>query len=350
MTDEAGNDGDARIVAFDAASGLALLGLAEPWTDRPAAPPTFRAAELHEVVHWVGHGGTPLLGNDDAVLRALASFTSIRTRVVALPATEAEPDALDDLLVDRSPGTGDRGAPLLGEDGAVVAIVDQALEEGGGRARAISARRIEELLAAPRLERPYMKRSHLQFWSGTGVAAHNRPSHLAATASIGFRVAVLDHFRIEPWFEALIGFRAASTEEDEDEDGNVLSSRPTDLWWSLEAGVSFGYRIPVPNETSRDYVIPNVGVRLGWNKFEHRDDALASDCSQGPCAYVIERNLDRVKDFRPGIDLGLDVRHGKVRIGYRFFLDPTAVQAHSMHRVFVTFDGIPLPIRIGDSN
>ena len=46
-------------------------------------------------------------------------------------------------------------------------------------------------------------------------------------------------------------------------------------------------------------------MRLGWNKFEHRDDALASECSAGPCSYVIERNLDRVKDFRPGIDLGL---------------------------------------------
>ncbi len=350
VSNEGGVTADGEIVAFDQASGLALLRLDEPLPAGagPRPRPTMRAAVAGEAAEWTGHGGTTSLGAYDDALRDLAAFSPRPARVIAVPAADIEPDALDDFLIDRPPGQGDRGAPLVGADGALLGIVDQALDGGGGRTRVISSRRVAELLDGPRLERPYRKRSHLQFWSGVGVAAHNRPSHLAGTASLGLRIAILDHLRIEPWFEALLGFRAATAEEDDD--GNTLDARPTDLWWSVEAGVSFGYRVPIANETSRDYIVPNVGVRLGWNRFQHREDALVSDCSGDACRYVVERSRDQIKEFRPGVDLGFDVRHGRVRVGYRFFLSPQAVQAHSMHRVFVTFDGFPLPIAIGDSH
>ncbi len=350
VTSEGGIVSDGDIVAFDAASGLALLALDPPLPVGPVprSRPVLRAAVTGEPAHWVGHGGSPGLADYDATLRELADFSPRPTRVVAVPPADLDPDALDDLLIDRAPGDGDRGAPLIGADGALLGIVDQPLEGGGERTRVISARRVAELIDGPRLEKPYRKLSHLQFWSGVGVAAHNRPSHLAGTVSLGMRVAVLDHLRIEPWFEALLGFRAATAEEDDD--GNTIDARTTDLWWSIEAGVSFGYRVPIANETSRDYIVPNVGLRVGWNRFQHRDERLASDCSGEVCRYVIERSRDQVKELRPGIDLGFDVRHGKVRVGYRFFLAPQAIQAHSMHRVFVTFDGFPLPISIGDSH
>jgi hypothetical protein len=345
-----GSTTQAGITAFDESSGLALLRLDEPLGSPgpEGSRPTMRSAVPGEPAAWRGHGGSPGLASYDVGLRALTQFSAVPTRVLAVPPVDLEPDDLDDLLIDREPGTGDRGAPLYGADGALLGIVDQPVEGGAGRTRVISARRVAELLDQPRLEQRYRKRSHLQFWSGVGVAAHNQPSHLAGTATVGFRIAILDHLRIEPWFETLVGFRAAFSEEDDE--GVLVADRPTDLWWSLEAGLSFGYRIPVANDTSRDYVTPNIGVRLGWNKFQHRVESLASDCTDGPCRYVVRRTLDQVKQLRPGIDLGFDVRHGRVRIGYRFFLDPAAIQAHSMHRVFVTFDGLPLPIAIGDTH
>ena len=350
VTDKAGATADGDIVAFDSATGLALLHLDVPLPASavPRMRPPMRAAILDESVTWIGHGGTPALGTYDDRLRALANFSSVGARVIAVSPPDLEPDALDDLLIDRLPGDGDRGAPVLGADGAVVGILDKPLKDGGDRARVISARRVAELLDGPRLEKTYLKRSHLQFWSGAGVAAHNRPSHLAGTASVGFRIALLEHLRIEPWFEALVGFRAASATEDAD--GNTIDTRPPELWWSIETGISFGYRVPIANQTSRDYIVPNAGLRVGWNHFQHREETLVSDCSGAACQYVIDRSRDQVKEFRPGIDLGFDVRHGRVRVGYRFFLAPTAVQAHSMHRVFVTFDGFPLPISAGDSN
>ena len=59
--------------------------------------------------------------------------------------------------------------------------------------------------------------------------------------------------------------------------------------------------------------------------------------------------MDQLRSVRVGIDLGADVQHGPVRFGYRFFVDPAAPAAHSMHRLLITLDGLPLDIAIGDS-
>ena len=112
-----------------------------------------------------------------------------------------------------------------------------------------------------------------------------------------------------------------------------------------------GYRIPIFSEGSRNYLVPHVGFRLGWNRFEHRVESIDSLCGKAltSCSHTLERELNRESSFRGGVELGFDLRHGGVRLGYRIFLDPQNLEAHTMHRLLVTFDGIPLPIRIGDS-
>ena len=338
----------ARIVAWDRLHEIALLALDEPVPDVPI--PIFgpQPSVGTEVVAF-GHGGSVGLSVYDEDLRSLTTFTPLPSHVLSqrLP-TEEEREArvFPDFLIDRAPGDGDRGAPVVNEAGEIVGMVREAVSDGAGRTLVLPAAAITDLLDAPQ-DRKYRRPTHLQAWSGGGVAAHNRPSMIGGFARLGFRLVILDALRIEPWAEALLGTRAPFAITDED--GATTGSRPRDLWWSIDAGMDFGYRIPIPVEGSRDYIIPNAGFRLGWNRFQHGDETLRGVCVDEGCRWETTRALDQVREFRGGIDLGIDVRHGRLRLGYRFFLDPTAVAEHSMHRLVFTVDGFPLDIAVGDS-
>lgn len=338
----------ARIRSWDRVHGLALLELDTPVPD-PPTPGFGGPVEIGDALVALGHGGSVGLSVYDDDLRGLAGFSPLPVQVIGhrVP-TEEEQEAgiFPDFLVDRAPGDGDRGAPLLDEAGRVVGLLRSEVPDGGGRAVAIPAAALTDLLVAPR-DRKYLRPTHLQTWSGGGFAAHNRPSMIGGFARLGFRVAILDALRIEPWAELTLGTRAGFSETDDD--GDVVSPRPRDLWWSFEAGADFGYRVPIRVEGSRDYIVPNVGFRLGWNRFQHGEDVLLGECEDDGCRWTTTREIDQVREFRAGVEIGADVRHGRFRIGYRFFIDPTAPAAHSMHRLLFTVDGLPLDIAIGDS-
>lgn len=344
-----GHSSLARIVTWDRLHEIALLVLDEPVKDLPT--PVFAPhPRVGEALFSFGHGGSIGLSIYDEDLRALTTFTPLLLHVLSqrLP-TEEEREArvFPDFLVDRAPGDGDQGAPVLNTSGEVVGLLREGIDSGGGRALVVPAAALTDLLNAPQ-DRKYKRPSHFQTWSGFGVAAHNRPSMVGGLIRLGFRVAVLDALRIEPWVEGTLGTRAPFIEQDDE--GETIGNRDRDLWWSVEAGMDFGYRVPIPVEGSRDYIVPNVGFRLGWNRFQHGQESLVAACEGDDCSWETLRETDQLREFRAGIDLGVDVRHGTVRFGYRFFLDPTAVAAHSMHRLIVTFDGFPFDIAVGDSN
>jgi hypothetical protein len=235
-------------------------------------------------------------------------------------------------------------ASVFDEQGRVLGLVRGSVDRNAQRTAVIPAAVLLRLLAAPRAEHPYRRPHHLQSWGGLGLALHNRPTHLGTFATWGLRVVLWDSLRLEPWIEGLVGTRAPFQCPEGD-------YRPHDLWWSLDLGFSAGWRVPVAVEGSRDYVVPNVGLRLGWNRFGHRRDELLAVCDEGaPCRWVLDRSLDEERDLRVGIDLGLDIRHGAVRLGYRFFLSPSDLGGESMHRLVLTFDGLGLPIHLGDSH
>jgi hypothetical protein len=338
----------ARIVTWDRLHELALLKLDDPVPDLPI--PVFAPhPQVGDQLFAFGHGGSIGLSVYDDDLRALTTFTPLPLQVLSRRlATDEEREArvFPDFLVDRAPGDGDRGAPVLNRAGEVVGLFRDAIDDAAGRSLVVPASALTDLLEAPQ-DRKYVRPSHLQTWSGMGVAAHNRPSMVAGFLRLGLRVAVLDALRIEPWVEGSLGTRAPFIEQDEE--GATLSSRPRDLWWSVETGFDVGYRVPIPVEGSRDYIVPNVGLRLGWNRFQHTDQELVADCRGAPCRWETRKETDQQREFRAGIDLGVDVRHGRVRFGYRFFLDPTNVAGHSMHRLIITFDGLPVDIAVGDS-
>ena len=338
----------ARIVAVDPVDGLALLELEEP---APGVVTHLRRElpVLQEQVRIVGHGGATGLSDIHQIERELLTFSLVSARVAA------DPVVFEDLapaeqprwfLIDRGVGEGDGGSPVFDENGRVLGLLMQEVEDGGGRSIAVGAATLDDLIAEPRLEKRWHKRHHLQSWAGLGLVAHNRPSHIAGAILYGFRLVFLDSIRLEPWVEVDLGTRAPRPAEGD------LASRPRDFWWSIEAGLSVGYRIPMFVEGGRNYIIPTAGFRIGWNRFQHNVDSLVSSCAEGggDCGFQIERSVDQERSLRPGIDLGIDVRHGKLRFGYRFFIDPMAVRPHSMHRLVVTFDGLGLPIKVGDSN
>ena len=339
-----------HITAVDAIEGLARVELDEPAPDAPTTPLRRRAPELGEHVAIVGHGGATGMSDLYQVEREMLTFSVIHARVASAPVE------LDDLtpaeqprrfLVDRSLGVGDAGSPIFDQEGQVLGLLLEEVKDGGGRSIAVGAATLDDLVAEPELEKPWRKRHHLQSWGGLGLVAHNRPSHLAGAILYGLRVVLLDSIRLEPWLEVDLGTRAARAAEGD------LSARPRDFWWSVETGLTVGYRIPMFVEGGRNYIIPTAGFRIGWNRFQHKVDELVSSCDEGDaggCGFVLERSIDQERSLRPGIDVGIDVRHGKVRFGYRFFIDPMAVRTHSMHRLVVTFDGLLLPIKVGDSN
>ena len=344
-----GHSSLARIVTWDRLHEIALLALDEPVKDLPATAFADHPRVGEELVSF-GHGGSIGLSVYDEDLRALTTFTPLPLRVLSqrLP-TEDEREArvFPDYLVDRSPGRGDEGAPVMNGAGEIVGLLREAIEDGGGRALIVPAAAMTDLLRAPQ-DRKYKRPSHFQTWSGFGVAAHNKPSMVGGLVRLGFRVAILDALRLEPWVEGTLGTRAPFLEQNDD--GETTGSRERDLWWSVEAGMDFGYRVPIPVEGSRDYIIPNAGFRLGWNRFQHGRESLEARCAGADCSWEMVQETDQLREFRAGIDLGVDVQHGKIRFGYRFFLDPSAVAAHSMHRLIVTIDGFPFDIAVGDSN
>jgi hypothetical protein len=336
-----GSQTRARLVAREPEMGLALLRLDQPAVPEIARRPSLRTVVRGERVEIIGHGGTSQVPPWLTELGVMVSFSHLQATVAAVGPELEDESTFPGFLVDRSPGEGDLGAPIFDDDGEVVGLLAQTVEDGGGRAFAVSGAAIEALLAQPRLDQPKPRQSHFQSWGGVGLAVHNTPLHFAGAALIGARIAIVDQVRLEPWFELDLGVRdAVATPE----------PAPRTFWWSLETGLNVGYRLNIFNPRSRDYVVPNVGVRVGWNRFDHQDEAIVADCAGGDCRWVTESRLDREESLRAGIDLGLDVQKGPIRIGYRFFLAPSAVDAWSMHRIFITFDGFPLPIRFGDSH
>ena len=340
----------ARIVAWDRLHGLALLELSDPI--QGAGAPVFArdVPTIGDGAVLLGHGGSVGLSVEQSEIRDLTTWSPIAGRVVGVGAEPTDEELADlghpDFMIDRRPGDGDLGAPVLDGQGRVLGLVRRGVEGGGDRTLVTNPRSLADLLVAPR-ERRYVRPTHLQSLAGGGVAAHNRPSIVGGFARIGLRVAIIDAIKLEPWFEAAIGTRAPFSEDQPD---GTSVARGRDLWWSLDLGLDLGWRVPIPVEGSRDYVIPTVGVRAGWNRFQQRDEDLVAVCPDGGgCRWETQRTLDQVRSTRVGIDLGLDVQHGPVRFGYRFFVDPTAPAAHSMHRLFITLDGLPLNIAIGDS-
>jgi len=341
-----GHSSNAVITATHRDLQLAVLKLETRATAEAAPTLAESGPELGDPVRVVGHGGS--LGGDDQSLEAskLASFSELWAHIAAIPAGSAGGPAAG-FLLDRRAGPQDLGAPVFNSDGEVVGLVVELLDDAAGRTRALSTPELREFIAGKRSTRPYRRPHHLQTWGGTGIALHNRPSHLAALVTLGFRAVLFDRLRIEPWFEVDLGTRTALTDA---ETGDI--SRPRDFWWSLETGLHIGYRIPLHREGNRNYFVPLAGFRLGWNRFQHSVEEISSLCGKGGlnCEHSLERSLDRESSFRAGFELGMDLRHNAMRIGYRIFLDPTNLQAHSMHRLVLTFDGVPLPVQIGDSN
>ncbi len=342
-----------RIVAVDRYEGLALLELEDAAPAGNAAIVSGTGRTVGEELTMVGHGGSVGLGEGSLTLREMLTFSPLTVRVSALESQLGEGDLAPGerprrFLVDRGPGVGDEGAPLYDAEGLLAGLLLEAVDDAGGRALAVDATAIRDLVAEPRLEKPFVRAHHLQSWAGIGLAAHNRPSHLGATLSYGLRAVFVDQVRLEPWVEIVLGTRAGFPGSDE------VAGRPRDFWWSIETGASFGWRVRMFGEGSRNYVVPALGFRAGWNRFQHRVDELVTVCADDEnadgCSLVIDRSLDQERSFRAGLDLGVDIRHGPVRVGYRFFIDPANVNAHAMHRIFVTFDGGGIPLRVGDSN
>ena len=341
-----GHASKAAITATNRDLGLAILRLESKAPAEVARNLAETGPKRGDQVRLVGHGGS--LSSDDQSLEAssLASFSEIWAHIAAVPAANPSGPAAS-FLLDRSAGQQDLGAPVFNSEGEVLGLVVELLDDTAGRARALSSAVLREFIASSRSTRPYRRPHHLQSWGGTGFALHNRPSHIAALVTLGFRAVLFDRLRIEPWFEIDLGTRATLTDAETEE-----ISRPRDFWWSLETGLHVGYRIPLHRDGSRNYFVPLAGFRLGWNRFQHRVEEISALCGKGGvnCEYSLEHSLDRESSFRAGIELGVDLRHNAMRIGYRIFLDPTNLQAHSMHRLVLTFDGVPLPIRIGASN
>lgn len=336
-----GSQTRARLIAREPEMGLALLRMDNPAAPEYAIEPSTRRVEQGEPVAIIGHGGTSLVPPWLPELGAMVSFSRLAATVAAEGPEVGEEGPFPGFLVDRNPGEGDLGAPIFDADGEVVGLLADVVEDGGGRAFAVSGAAILRLLAQPRLDKPKPRQTHFQSWGGFGLAVHNRPLHLAGSALVGARIAIIDQVRLEPWFELDLGVREAVGEP---------VSTPQTFWWSLETGLNLGYRLNIFNPRSRDYVVPNVGLRAGWNRFDHWDESLVADCDGAECRWTQDSRLAREEGVRAGIDLGLDVQKGPLRIGYRFFLAPSAVDAWSMHRIFITFDGFPLPIRFGDSH
>ena len=336
-----GSQTRARLIAREPEMGLALLRLDEPAAPKYARVPSLRAVERGEVVEIIGHGGASQVPPWLTELGAMVAFSRL-TATVAATGPEVEDEGFfPGFLIDRTPGEGDMGAPIFDADGEVVGLLAQPVDDGGGRAFAASGAAILALLSQPRLDAPKPRQSHFQSWGGFGIAVHNSPLRIGGTVLVGARIAIVDQLRVEPWFELDLGVREAV--------GEPLPL-PEAFWWSLETGVNVGYRLNIFNPRSRDYVVPNAGFRIGWNRFDHYDESIVSDCDGQDCRWVTSSQLQRQESTRAGIDLGLDVQKGPVRVGYRFFLAPSAVDAWSMHRIFITFDGFPLPIRFGDSH
>ncbi len=345
-----GHGSIARLVAWDRLHGLALLKLDDPVLEitdpvLAAAVPTQGDAAI-----LVGHGGSVGLSIEQAEIRDLTTWSPIVGHVAATTADPIEEDIADlgfpDFLIDRRPGDGDSGGPVVDAQGRLLGLVRRPVLGGGDRTLVTNPKALSALLAAPR-DRRYVRPTHLQSLAGGGLAAHNRPSIVGGFLRLGLRVAVIDSIKIEPWFEATIGTRAPFSEEQDD---GTEVYRDRDLWWSLDVGLDLGWRIPIPVEGSRDYIVPTVGLRAGWNRFQSRSEDLVADCAEaGGCRWEIEHVVDQVRSTRVGLDLGADVQHGPVRFGYRFFVDPAAPAAHSMHRLLITLDGLPLNIAIGDS-
>lgn len=336
-----GSQTRARLVAREPEMGLALLRMDSPAAPEYAVRPSSRRVARGEEVVIIGHGGTSLVPAWLPELGAMVSFSRLTATVAAVGPEVEEEGPFPAFLVDRSPGEGDLGAPIFDAYGEMVGLLADLVEGGGGRAVAVSGAAVLALLAQPRLDQPKPRQSHFQSWGGFGLAVHNRPLHFAGAALVGVRIAIIDQIRLEPWFELDLGVREAVP-------GPVPS--PQTFWWSLETGLNVGYRLNIFNPRSRDYVVPNVGFRVGWNRFDRWDESLVAECDGAECRWVEDSELLRVESVRPGIDLGLDVQKGPLRIGYRFFLAPGGVDAWSMHRIFITFDGFPLPMRFGDSH
>ncbi len=337
-----GTERRGRIAATADDLGLALVLLTEPAPASLAAVPSTRMPERGEAVVLAGHGGAAQVPVWKPEVAALVRFSTVHAQVASDPVSMEEEGEFPAFLVDRLPGAGDLGAPVYDDFGALIGLLAEEVPDGGGRGLVVAGSVLAQLIAEPRRETPYALRSHFQTWSGLGMAVHDRPLHVAGSLVIGARVAILDGLRLEPFFEVDLGLRRPVGDPE---------PSPQSFWWSLETGLSVGYRIPIFNPRSRDYFVPVVGFRIGWNRFDHRDDALIADCSgDGGCRWTQDDTVIREESLRPGVDIGVDLRKGKVRIGYRFFLAPTMVQEHSMHRIFVTFDGFPLNLRFGDAN
>ena len=339
-----------RVVAWDRLHGIALLELVDPVVGVATPEVVATPPAVGDEAVLLGHGGSVGLSVEQSEVRALTTWSPLVGRVVATTDEPSEDEADElghpDFLVDRALGDGDIGSPVLDSQGRVRGLVRRGVDGGGDRTLVTNPRALVKLLAAPR-DRKFVRPTHLQSLAGGGIAAHNRPSIIGGFARLGLRVAIVDALKLEPWFEAAIGTRAPFSEDLED---GTSVFRDRDLWWSLDLGLDVGWRVPIPVEGSRDYIIPTVGLRAGWNRFQQRSEELVADCVEGGgCQWEIERTVDQLRSVRVGIDLGADVQHGPVRFGYRFFVDPTAPAAHSMHRLLITLDGLPLDIAIGDS-
>jgi|GEM_PF-1998567 len=334
-----------RIVAVDPIAGLARLQLDDAGPSVPS-PARIAAPTPGQELIAVGHGGSVALGPSRIELRAQLVWSErVLRAVAAAPATSVDPEyPWRILVVDGSVGEGDAGSPLWTRDGAFVGLLAEPLEDSGGRALAVGAEAVMELLAAPDRELPWARRTHFQWWSGVGTAAGSNPIQLGGSVLTGFRVAILDVLRLEPFVELDLGFRGPLSEP---------VARPLEFWWAVGTGLNVGARIPLRRlEGRRDYVVPTVGLRVDWNRFEHRQDTLVADCPLvgGGCNWGRTRDLDRLSQTLVGVDLGIDLRRGPMRFGYRFFIDPAAVRDNATHRFFVTFDDFPLPLRAGDSH
>ncbi len=338
VTSFGGEERRGRIASIDREHDLAVIVLDEPLSGIPAVALQTGIPTTGTALQVIGHGGSVHPGETATAAQTLAAWSRLPSQVVSIPAAEPGAPPAAGYLVSLSPGYGDLGAPVFTEGGALAGLLGPVLDGGAGRTWVVAMPALQSVLATPRDVTRDRRAGHVTTWGGVEIATHNEPFHVGAGLAWGIRAVALDILRFEPFVSLDVGVRWPRTEP---------TASPWALWTAIEGGLSFGPRIPVFKEGQRDYVVPVVGFRAGALTASWAERRLETVCD-GPCALVVREERIRERDLRIGFDLGADLQHGPLRVGYRYFVDPRDPRGRSMHRIVVTLDGFPIPVGTGD--
>lgn len=289
---------------------------------------------------WIlGHGNGSAADATEGV-DLLSGWSVLSARVASAPLeVEEGGPTWPSFLLDRPVADGDLGAPVFNDEGHLLGIV---VERAAARTRVAASSVILELLSEERPERDLDRASHFTLTGGVAIHAQGAPTLLGGSLLLTGRIAIADVIRLEPWLSLGVAARGPR--------GEGAAARPSEQGVLLDAGFSFGPRIPVFGGGRRSYLVPSIGAQLSVGRFSHEVHDVVLECPSGQAcaARVVDRtNSDGTTAF--GFDLGFDIQRGPLRIGYRAFVDPVAPLGSLVHRLVVTVDGLPFPVRHGPS-